>query len=156
MWWFALMGSAVLLTGCANALAGAPVVSDSSARAPQPSSAPAPSTVAAPPDHVGTRGRAQAELLKDNDFRIAFDDVRRLRVALDFEEIQFGLLRVTLGPGFATVSSARYNLEHLYRAYRVASYRREDTVIELWKEGTKVGEVTATDVLLGPELTAPR
>ncbi len=116
---------------------------------PQPTR-PAP----AAPSAASTRFKA--ELLEDKEFRVAFDDVQRLGVALDFQEAQFGLLQITVGPGFATVSSARYNLEHLYSAYRIASYRRVDPVIELWKDGAKIGEVTADGVLVGPEFSAPR
>ncbi len=88
---------------------------------------------------------------------MAFDDVQRLGVALDFQEMHFGLLRVMVGPGFATVSSAGYNLEHLYGAYRNTSYLiRAAPVIELWKDGAKIGEVTANGVLVGPEFSAPR
>jgi hypothetical protein len=87
---------------------------------------------------------------------MVFDDVQRLRVALDFQEMRFGVLRVMIGPGFATVSSAYFNLEHLYSAYRATSYRNEDTVIELWKDGAKIGEITSSGVLVDPEFSAPR
>ena len=107
-----------------------------------------------PPSATSTRFKR--ELLEDEGFRVAFDDVQRLGVALDFEETQFGLLRIMVGPGLATVSSARYNLEHLYSAYRIASYRRVDPVIELWKDGAKIGQVTADGVFVGPEVSAPR
>jgi hypothetical protein len=97
--------------------------------------------------------RLRAELLQDKEFGIAFDDVRRLGVALEFQEVQVGLLRVTIGPGFATVSSANYNLEHLYSVYRTTSYRRVDALIELWKDGVQVGEVTSRGVLVGPRFS---
>jgi fructokinase len=38
-----------------------------------------------------------------------------LGVALDFREPRWGLLKLTVGPGLATVSSAGFNLERLYR-----------------------------------------
>ncbi len=100
--------------------------------------------------------RFRAELLHDKEFRVAFDDVQRLGVVLDFQEVRFGLLRVIIGPGFTTVSSAGYNLEHLYSTYRTTSYRRVDAVIELWKDGAKIGEVTSSGVLVGPEFSKPR
>ena len=82
----------------------------------EPGDSAGPLSTLAPPSATSTRFKA--ELLEDKEFRVAFDDVQRLGVALDFEEKQFGLLRIRVGPGFATVSSARYNLEHLYSAYR--------------------------------------
>jgi hypothetical protein len=100
--------------------------------------------------------RFKAELLRDQEFRVAFEDAQRIGVVLDFQEVQFGLLRVMVGPGLATVSSAAYHLEHLYSAYKISSYRRADAVIELWKDGAKIGEVTADGVLVGPEFSAPR
>ena len=116
--------------------------------------APATAPVAAAP--AATSGRARAELLADNAFRLTFDDLQRLQVALDFRETRFGLLRVTLGPGFATVSSARFNLEHLYGAYKAASQSRDDTVIELWTDRTKIGEVMDSGVKVGPEFRVAR
>ena len=87
---------------------------------------------------------------------MAFEDAQRLGVVLDFQEVEFGLLRVMVGPGLATASSAGYHLEHLYSVYKISSYRRADAVIELWKDGAKIGEVTADGVLVGPEFSAPR
>jgi hypothetical protein len=149
MRWFRLVVSVLLATACAHAVAGAPAPSNSSAPQPQPA-------LGAPATPSATAGRERAELLRDYDFRVAFDDVQRLRIATDFEEIQFGLLRVTLGPGFATVSSARYNLERLFRTYRVASYRSEETLIELWKDGSKIGEVTTAGVRIDADAAEPR
>ena len=143
-----LSASVCLVTACAHPVASAPTPADSSTDASaQPASAgPVPETV----------GRSKAELLRDTDFRVAFEDVRRLRVVLDFDEIKFGLLRVTLGPGFSSVSSARYNLERLYMTYRVASYRREDTLVELWRDGARIGQVTGGGVVIGAESGAQR
>ena len=104
----------------------------------------------------GTPGRSRAELLADNAFRLNYDDVQRLQVALDFQETRLGILRITLGPGFTTVSSARFNLERLYSAYKASSQQTEDTVIELWKDGAKIGEVTGSGVLVGSDFRAPR
>ena len=151
MRWLGLSASAFLVTACAPAVASNSIPADSSthaagAAAPPARGEPAPETA----------GRARAELLRDTDFRVAFEDLQRLRIALDFEEIKFGLLRVTLGPGFSTVSSARYNLERLYMTYRVASYRSEDTFIELWRDGSMIGDVTAGGVVIGAESGAPR
>ena len=153
MRWLGLSASAFLVTACAPAVASNSIPADSvhAAGATAPPTLPARGEPA--PE---TAGRARAELLRDTDFRVAFEDLQRLRIALDFEEIKFGLLRVTLGPGFSTVSSARYNLERLYMTYRVASYRSEDTFIELWRDGSMIGDVTAGGVVIGAESGAPR
>ena len=149
-WWV----GAIVLAACTQAVAGSPTPATGPGTAPA-ADATAPAVGEAPAPEP-TIGRSRAELLRDTDFRMAFDDVRRLGIATEFEEIKFGLLRVTLGPGFATVSSARYNLERLYTTYRVASYRSEDTVIELWQDRSKIGEVTSGGVLIGTEFTRPR
>ena len=147
---------------------------DSLPAAVQPSSPPAlppapastPIVRGLPPsaEQAGTRrvkktaeaGRFKAELLQHKEFRLVFDDVQRLGVALDFREPRWGLLKLTVGPGFGTVSSAGFNLERLYRAYRAASYFNRDVVVELWKNGAKIGEVTDDGVLVGPEFSVPR
>jgi hypothetical protein len=150
MRWLGLSASAFLVTACAHAVASNSIPADSSTP-----SAPATRPARGEPAPEAA-GRAKADLLRDTDFRVAFEDLQRLRIALDFGEVKFGLLRVTLGPGFTTVSSARYNLERLYMTYRVASYRSEDTFIELWRDGSMIGEVTAGGVVIGAESGAPR
>lgn len=135
---------------------------DSLPAAVQPSSPPAlPPAPASTPIVRGLppsaeAGRFKAELLQHKEFRLVFDDVQRLGVALDFREPRWGLLKLTVGPGFGTVSSAGFNLERLYRAYRAASYFNRDVVVELWKNGAKIGEVTDDGVLVGPEFSVPR
>jgi len=150
-----LSASALVVTACAHAVASTATPVDSTTHARAGATAPATQPGATRPA-AETVGRRKDELLRDTDFRVAFDDVRRLGIALDFEEAKFGLLRVTLGPGFSSVSSARYNLERLYMTYRVASYRSEDTLIELWRDGSRIGEVTAGGVVIGAELGVPR
>jgi hypothetical protein len=118
---------------------------------------PAASPVASRDPVTKTRaGRFRTELLQDKEFRLVFGDVQRLKVALDFHEARWGLLKLLVGPGFDTVSSAGFNLEHLYRAYKAASYYSNDVVVELWKAGAKIGEVTDAGVMVGPEFKVPR
>lgn len=132
-----------------------------------PAAAPPSSPPALPPAPASTpivrglppsveAGRIKAELLQHKEFRLVFDDVQRLGVALDFREPRWGLLKLTVGPGFETVSSAGFNLERLYRAYRAASYFNRDVIVELWRNGAKIGEVTDDGVLVGPEFSVPR
>jgi hypothetical protein len=132
--------------------------SDDVAMVTGPESYPAPTAPAASRDPVTqTRaGRFRTELLQDKEFRLVFGDVQRLKLALDFHEARWGLLKLLVGPGFDTVSSAGFNLEHLYRAYKAASYYSNDVVVELWKAGAKIGEVTDAGVMIGPEFKVPR
>lgn len=101
-------------------------------------------------------GRFRTELLQDKEFRLVFGDLLRLKVALDFHEARWGLLKLLVGPGFETVSSAGFNLEHLYRAYKAASYYSNDVVVELWKDRAKIGEVTDAGIMVGSEYKVPR
>jgi hypothetical protein len=152
---FVLPGSIMVIAGCASALATKPA--DPAATVEMGAGVTsAPATPAAPSDASEKPARFKAELQQDNEFRLAFGDVQQLKVALDFQETRWGLLRVMVGPGLATVSSAGFNLERLYRAYRAASYYGHDLIIELWKDGAKIGEVTDAGVLIGPEFTVPR
>jgi hypothetical protein len=101
-------------------------------------------------------GRFRTELLQDKEFRLVFGDLQRLKVVVDFHESRWGLLKLLMGSGFDSVSSAGFNLEHLYRAYKAASYYSSDIVVELWRDGAKIGEVTDAGVLVGPEFKVPR
>ncbi len=149
-----LQGGIALMTGCASVPA-TKQADPAATLAPGAGAASAPATPAASPANEKP-GRFKAELLQDKGFRLTFGDVQQLKVALDFQETRWGLLRVMLGPGFETVSSAGFNLQRLYRAYTAASYYGEEIVIELWKDGAKLGEVTDAGVRIGPEFSGPR
>jgi hypothetical protein len=178
-----LLGSLVAIAACAGAVQGDPPDSSFSptARSAEDSISPAPATTggaasgdvatssAAGPDQAQattaasrdpvtqTRtGRFRAELLQDKGFRLVFGDLQRLKVVLDFHESRWGLLKLMIGPGYPTVSSADFNLERLYRAYKAASYYSNDVVVELWRDGAKLGEVTDDGVLVGPDYKVPR
>jgi hypothetical protein len=140
---------------------GQPVTSPMPPRAPTLAvpTAPAAATMLAPlvaPVPPPVPGRSRADLLTDHALRLGIDDVRRLEIAVDFQETRLGLLRLTLGPGFASVSSARFNLERLYTVYRATVDENEVPLIELWRDGAKVGEVTSNGVLVGPDFRTPR
>jgi hypothetical protein len=154
MRWFVLPGTIVVMTGCASAPGTRQA--DPAATVPVDTSvASAPGTAEASPASEKP-GRLKAELLQDKGFHLVFGDVQQLKVALDFEETRWGLLHLIVGPGLRTVSSAGFNLQRLYRAYTVASYYAAEIVIELWKDGAKVGEVTDAGVRIGPEFSVPR
>jgi len=154
MRWFILPGTIVVIAGCASALGTKPA--DPAATVPAGAGvASAPATAEAPPASEKP-GRLKAELLQDKGFQLVFGDVQQLKVALDFEEARWGLLQLIAGPGLRTVSSAGFNLQRLYRAYKAASYYSAEIVIELWKDGAKIGEVTDGGVRIGPEFSVPR
>jgi len=142
----------------ANTGGAAPSTSGDVATTSPATAHPSQATTAASRDPVTqTRsGRFRAELLQDKEFRLVFGDLQRLKVVLDFHESRWGVLKLMVGPGYTTVSSAEFNLEHLYRAYKAASYYSNDVVVELWKDGTKLGEVTDDGVLVGPDYKVPR
>jgi len=154
MRWLVLPGTIVVIAGCARALETKPA--DPAATVPVGASvASAPATAEASPASEKP-GRLKAELLQDKGFHLVFGDVQQLKVALDFEESRWGLLQLIVGPGLRTVSSAGFNLQRLYRAYTAASYYGAEIVIELWKDGAKIGEVTEAGVRIGPEFSVPR
>jgi hypothetical protein len=154
MRWFVLPGAIVVMSGCASMPETRQA--DPSATVPVGAGvASAPATAVASPASEKP-GRLKAELLQDKGFHLAFGDVQQLKVALDFEEARWGLLQIIVGPGLRTASSAAFNLQRLYRAYTAASYYATEIVIELWKDGAKIGEVTDAGVRIGPEFSVPR
>jgi hypothetical protein len=140
-------------TGGTASSASGDVATTSPATAQPPQATPAAS---GDPLTQTRSGRFRVELLQDKEFRLVFGDLQRLKVVLDFHESRWGLLKLMVGPGYTTVSSAEFNLERLYRAYKAASYYSNDVVVELWKDGAKLGEVTDDGVLVGSDYKVPR
>ena len=75
--------------------------------------------------------------------RLALGDVTRLGIVEDYREVAVGRLVLTVGEGYRTSSSLKYNLTRLYAAYlQYLGYPRETPTVELWENGVKIGEVT--------------
>jgi hypothetical protein len=94
-------------------------------------------------------------VLRDPAFQIALGDVQRLGIATQVREPRHGVLSLEVGPGLETVSSARYTLGRLFSAYAAASLMTTDTVIELWRDGAKIGEVTSRGMQLTNDSMVP-
>jgi hypothetical protein len=127
----------------------AAVQSQASVAAVQPD-APAPTEI------QGNAGRSKGELRRSTTLRRALDDVARVGIVADFQEVRAGFLRLDLGKGFATGSSVDYNLNRLRLAYSESLNLPTRCILELWDQGQKVGEYTENGMLLGPEYSTPR
>jgi serine/threonine protein kinase len=92
------------------------------------------------------RSTINSEALRNRAFQLAVGDAQRLRIATQVGESRPGVLIVEVGPGLETVSSARYTLGRLFSAYAEASLMANDTVIELRRDGAKIGEVTSRGI----------
>lgn len=99
--------------------------------------------------------RSNADVLRNADFHLAMDEVRRLRLVSRFQEMRRGLLRVAVGSGFATGTSVLYNFTRLHTAYSKSIDYYGDAIIEVWQNGHKLGEFTRDGMLLGPEYSEP-
>jgi hypothetical protein len=100
--------------------------------------------------------RSNGDLLRNPDFHQAMDDVRRLRLVASFQEMRRGLLRVSTGAQFETGTSVAYNFTRLHAAYSRSIDYYGEAIIEIWRNGRKVGEYTREGLLLGPEYSTPR
>jgi serine/threonine-protein kinase len=84
--------------------------------------------------------------------RLALGDVTRLDIVTAYEEVSPGRLVLVVGDGYNTSSSLAYNLRQLYAAYvELLKYPRRSPVMELWRDGRKIGEYTRSG--LHPEST---
>jgi len=101
------------------------------------------------------RSTINSEALRNRAFQLAVGDAQRLRIATQVGESRPGVLIVEVGPGLETVSSARYTLGRLFSAYAEASLMANDTVIELRRDGAKIGEVTSRGIQITSSPQAP-
>jgi hypothetical protein len=84
------------------------------------------------------------------------DDLRRLQLVSGFQEVRLGLLRVAAGDQFVRGTSVAYNFSRLHSAYSRSLDYAGDAVIEIWKDGGKIGECTRDGLLVGPAYSKPR
>jgi len=138
-----------------------PVVSDSDSailQATHPLDWPVSDSVVGPPRRLEPDDippRSNGELLRNADLHQALDDVRRLGLVSSFQEMRRGLLRLGVGQGFATGKSVIYNFRNLHTAYRKSIDFYGEGILELWRDGQKLGEFTGDGLLLGPEYRRP-
>ena len=84
--------------------------------------------------------------------RLALGDVTRLGIVADYREVARGRLVLTVGDGYRTSSSLKYNLTRLYAAYlQYLGYPMDTPTVELWENGVKIGEVTRNGLRGGAE-----
>jgi hypothetical protein len=86
--------------------------------------------------------------------REALADVIRLRIVSEYTEVRPGLLVLTTGEGYPNATSLEYNLRRLHQAYRGVLYYQMPAVLELWRDGRKIGEYTSDGLLLGGDSSA--
>lgn len=147
-----------LVSGCATrSPAGAPHAAPEK-EAPAALQAP-DRTPIGPPVTVQTiesAPRSNGDLLRNPDFHQAMDDVRRLRLVSSFQEMRRGLLRVSAGDQFESGTSVAYNFTRLHSAYTKSIDYYGEAIIEIWRNGRKVGECTREGLLVGPEYSTPQ
>jgi hypothetical protein len=101
-----------------------------------------------------TRADATRRLNAHRATREALADVIRLRIVSEYTEVRPGILVLTTGEGYANATSLEYNLRRLHQAYRGLLYYQVPAVLELWRDGRKIGEYTEDGLLLGGESSA--
>lgn len=100
--------------------------------------------------------RSNGDLLRTPTLHVAMEDLRRLRLVSGFQEVRLGLLRVAAGDHFESGTSVAYNFSRLQSAYSRSLDYAGDAVIEIWKDGRKVGECTRDGLLVGAAYSTPR
>ncbi len=100
-------------------------------------------------------GRLNGELLRDPELRQALDDMVRIGIGTEYQEVRWGVLRLMIGAAYKG-SAATYYLNRLWTAYMLASNQDGTVVIELWQGDRKLGEFAKDGLLVGPEFSAPR
>jgi hypothetical protein len=134
----ALLVSAICL-GCAGqggSTRGAP-------GATAPAVSPATQTKDAPCDHLDTDGRT------------ALTTLERLGLIAGCQEAGPGVLRLQIGDKWKR-AEAEYHLNHLFNGYSTHVEPEHPVVLELWKDGQKVGQYTIDGLLYGSEFTPRR
>ena len=88
-------------------------------------------------------------LLATPQLREAIHDLRRLGLVTTVSEVGHARLELALGDeALAPGAPLAYHLEHLYATYRNTYDLRDAVVLELWRDGAKVGTYTYQGLLL--------
>jgi hypothetical protein len=98
----------------------------------------------------------QRDLGMDRAMRQALSDVTRLGIATAYREVRPGVLALTLGEGYSSATSTEYNLIRLQHAYGGFLNYQVPAILELWRDGRKIGEFTRDGLLVGPAFSKPR
>lgn len=89
-------------------------------------------------------------LMSSVDLRRSVDDVQRLRIIDELQEVRPGLLNGTVGPGFG-LSSTEYNLTRLLRAYKSTVGWDPEASIVLWRGDRQMGRFATGGLFLTPQ-----
>ena len=149
---------AAAVSGCAAqspAAAAGPVAAEAPPEAP----VVAQDTKVGPPlviENFELAPRSNGDLLRTPVLHVAMADLRRLRLVAGFQEMRLGLLRVAAGDEFERGTSVSYNFSRLHSAYGRSLDYAGDAIIEVWKDGRKIGECTRDGLLVGPAYSLPR
>ena len=147
------LGSSVLLSG--DSVEDTPSVGRETATVQAVDGSDATRETSSDSPSESSRSTIASETFRDRAFQLALGDVQRLGIAIQVRAPRPGVLSLEVGPGLETVSSAPYTLGRLFSAFAAASLMNSDTVVELWRNGAKIGEVTSRGMQLTNSSTAP-
>ena len=121
---------------------------------PAPTQGPGDSVLGyAPEEAIGDAATPPAPSLTGTPaMRLALGDVTRLDIVVDYREVRPGRLVLIVGDGYHTSTSLEYNLGKLYAAYLgFLDYPTQSPVMELWRDGKKLGEYTRHGLITASE-----
>jgi hypothetical protein len=93
--------------------------------------------------------------LIDPDARTALETLQRLDMVTTCREQTAGVLRLDLGPGFKR-APAEHHLNHLFNGYSQQVPADPKVLIELWKNGRKVGVYAIDGLVYDAERASPQ
>ncbi len=116
---------------------------------------PEPSgTAAAGPTRTRNPEPAPECALLDPDARTALETLQRLDMVTTCQEQTAGVLRLELGPGWSR-APAEHHLNHLFNGYGKQVEASQTTVLELWRNGQRVGRYTIDGLVYGTDRASP-
>jgi hypothetical protein len=87
-------------------------------------------------------------LTRNADVRAALASLKRLNLVTSAEEVRPGLVRLHIA-GMKPRAQLEYHMSFLHASYQAALPYGRKAVVELWANGTKVGEYTSDGLFLG-------
>ena len=98
-----------------------------------------PDPLAASPPPTGSSDASA--FMGNQDVRSALTNLQRLKIVTGAEEVGPGLVRLSIGT-MAPQAQMEFHIGYLQGSYHAALPYGQDAVIELWRNGSKVGEYT--------------
>jgi hypothetical protein len=87
-------------------------------------------------------------LTRNSDVRTALASLKRLNLVTSAEEVRPGLVRLHIS-GMKPRTQLEYHMSFLHASYQAALPFGHKAIVELWANGTKVGEYTSDGLFLG-------